>query len=65
MNWRGNGLNKTIIAPMIAVLCFVFTSISHINIDADIQEKLVTGVSTLVLAVVSIYGIVKNHKKVE
>lgn len=39
--------------------------ITGVQIDADLQEQIATGIFILGSGVVSVWGIVKNHKKKE
>lgn len=51
------------IAPIVAVICMAVAGITGVQIDADTQEQVATGIFVCISAGVSIYGIVKNHKK--
>lgn len=51
------------IAPIVAVLAIAIKAITGIEVSAEIQEQIVTGVIILGAAGYSVYGIIKNHKK--
>lgn len=57
------GYSKTIIAPIVAVLALVVGSMFKVTIDEDTKTQIIDGASILVGAAISIYGIIKNHKK--
>lgn len=56
-------MNKTVIAPLVAVFCMALAGITGVQIDADTQEQLATGGVILGSGIVSVWGIFKNHKK--
>jgi hypothetical protein len=52
-------MNKTVIAPFVALGALVIKSILHIELSNEIQDGIVVGI----LAIFSAYGVWKNHKK--
>jgi hypothetical protein len=56
-------MTKTMIAPIVAVIAIAIKALLGIEISAEIQEQIVTGVVILGAAGYSVYGIIKNHKK--
>lgn len=56
-------MTKSMIAPIVAVLAIAIKAITGIEVSAEIQEQIVTGVIILGAAGYSVYGIIKNHKK--
>jgi uncharacterized membrane protein YfbV (UPF0208 family) len=53
-------MNKTIIAPIIAVLALVSQQVFHVELNDSVQSDIVNAL----LTAVTLYGIFKNHKKV-
>lgn len=56
-------MNKTIIAPIVAVVCLTVTALTGVEIDASTQAEIVAALGILISAGVTIWGIFKNHKK--
>lgn len=54
-------MNKTVIAPVIAVACLAVDSIFHTQIPPDLQDSIATVAVLGVSVIVSIWGIFKNH----
>lgn len=55
--------SKTIIAPIVGLIALGMTIVFGIEIGTDIQDQIITYVSTGITLAVTLYGIVKNHKK--
>lgn len=58
-------MNKTIIAPIVAVICLTVTALTGVEIDAQTQSDVVTALGILISAGITVWGIIKNHKKKE
>lgn len=58
-------MNKTIILPIVALITLGITALTGVEINSDLQDSIATGVTILVSAGISLYGIIKNHKKVD
>jgi uncharacterized membrane protein len=52
-------MNKTIIAPIIALAALLIKQTFHLELSDQVQDD----VANAVLTVVTLYGIFKNHKK--
>jgi hypothetical protein len=56
-------MNKTIILPIIAVIALIIEAVTGQKIDKATQDDVANGLTILVTAGVTIWGIFKNHKK--
>lgn len=56
-------MNKTAILPIVVIICGAITLITKKPIGADIQDMIATVVATAIGAGISIWGVIKNHKK--
>lgn len=55
-------MEKTMILPVISVICLGVASFTGHAISQGIQQQLADGIYILIGAGVSIWGIFKNHK---
>ncbi|PEJ57386.1 hypothetical protein CN692_13310 [Bacillus sp. AFS002410] len=56
-------LSKSAILPIISVICLCIATITGHQISSDVQDHIAAVASVTISAVVSIWGIVKNHQK--
>lgn len=56
-------MSRTAIAPIISVVCLGIGAITGHAISASVQDEIVTISATAITAGLSIWGILKNHKK--
>lgn len=56
-------MQKTIIAPLIALLMLLLQSVFHVNIPDGLAEQLTFAIGELVAGGIVLYGIFKSHKK--
>jgi hypothetical protein len=56
-------MNKSLIAPLVAVLALIVGAVFHISIEQDTQVQIVEVIGGIVSVVVVIKGIITNHKK--
>lgn len=54
---------KTMIAPIVAVVALLVKTFFGIEIEEDLQNQIIETIGMVVLAVVAVHGVVKNHKK--
>lgn len=58
-------MNKSVIAPVVGVVCLGISAIFHKDIPSDVQDSIV-GVIVLGASVATaLWGIFKNHNKTE
>jgi len=55
------GINKKIIAPIVAVLAMAVQLICGVEIDEAVQSQIVDVVLNVILVCVTLYGIFKNY----
>jgi hypothetical protein len=58
-----NNINKTSILPIVTVICLGIGTITGHAINANIQDEIATIIAAVVGAGISIWGVIKNHKK--
>lgn len=56
-------MTKSMVLPIIAVVALGVKALTGIEISADLQEQLATGIVILGGVAYAIYGVFKNHKK--
>lgn len=56
-------MNKTMILPIVAVIALAVKAFTGIEVSAELQEQIATGIAILGAAVYAVYGVFKNHKK--
>lgn len=56
-------ISKTSILPIVSVICLGIGTITHHAINASIQNEIATVAATVIGAGISIWGVIKNHKK--
>lgn len=57
--------DKGIILPIIGLICLIANKLTGIVIGEDIQEQMADAVIYVASVSVVLWGIIKNHKKVE
>lgn len=57
-------ISKTILAPIIAVICMAAQLVFGVDINEEVQDQLITAIINLSAVIVTIYGIFKNYKKI-
>lgn len=55
-------MSKSIIIPLIAVVCIGVKLGTGIEIQADVQSAIVDAVTSIIAIGATVYGIFKNHK---
>lgn len=55
-------MNKTIIAPLLGLVCLMIQAIFHVDITGDVQSQIIDTIGVVVSTAVTLYGIFKNHK---
>lgn len=58
-------MNKTAILPIVSVVCMGVAVVTGHTISASIQDEVATIAATAIGAGISIWGVIKNHKKGE
>ena len=58
-------ISKTAILPIVSVICLGIASFTGNTISADMQDHVASIATIVISAGVSIWGIIKNHKKEE
>jgi hypothetical protein len=56
-------MNKTVILPIVTIVCGAIALITKKPIGADTQDMIATVAATVIGAAISIWGVIKNHKK--
>jgi hypothetical protein len=56
-------MSKTAILPIISVICLAYATITGHTVSNDLQDDIASITTTIIAAVISIWGVVKNHKK--
>jgi hypothetical protein len=56
-------IDKTAILPIVTVVCLGIGTITGHAINANTQNEIATIVAAIIGAGVSIWGVIKNHKK--
>jgi hypothetical protein len=56
-------MNKTAILPIVTIACGAIALITKKPIGADMQDMIATVAATVIGAAISIWGVIKNHKK--
>lgn len=54
--------SKTVIAPIVAVICLVVAGVSGVEVGDDVKSQIVDFVGYGVGLAITLYGIFKNHK---
>lgn len=54
-------MNKTMIAPLIALLALAVQTIFHVEVNDGLQAD----IGNAILTIITVYGVFKNHKKGE
>ena len=56
-------MNKTVILPIVTIICGGIAIITGKPIGSDTIDMIATISATVIGAGISIYGVIKNHKK--
>lgn len=56
-------MKKTIIIPIVSVICLAVTAATGVDVDKGTQADIAQGISIIVTASISVYGIIKNWRK--
>lgn len=54
--------NKSIVAPIVGVVCLVLLGVFGVDIGSDLQGQIVEWIGYGITIAVSVGGIFKNHK---
>lgn len=55
--------NKSIIAPLVAVVSYIVATIFHVELPKDVQGQITDIIVQVAFIGSLVYGIFKNHKK--
>jgi hypothetical protein len=56
-------INKTAILPIVSVICLAIATITGHQVSSSVQDEIATVAATGIGAGISIWGVIKNHKK--
>lgn len=55
--------DKSVILPVLGVIALAIGAVFHISIDDSALDKIAEGIAAAITIGVTLYGVIKNHKK--